>query len=392
MLSTGFSFGDESQYLAEVKPLLSEKCYSCHGRLKQEGGLRLETRELMVQSDVVVPSAPSNSELLARVLANDDSRMPPPEEGASLKPDEIDVLRRWIAGGAMAPDEDIPQPPSQHWAFTPIQRPPTPETEFANPIDALLQQVRDQKGVQVAHRAPRSIRLRRLYLDLIGLPPSHIQLNDERPWSQIVDDLLHSPQHGARWGRHWMDVWRYSDWYGLGKQLRYSQKHLWHWRDWIIRSLNQDKGYDRMIQEMLAGDELDPANQDAVTGTGFLARNYYLFNRTTWLDGTIEHTCKAFLGITLNCAKCHDHKYDPISQLDYYRMRAIFEPHQVRLDPVPGEVDLDKDGLPRAFDDQIDAATYLHVRGDPKRPDKTTPVEPRCAGISREISTGNKLR
>ena len=115
---------------------------------------------------------------------------------------------------------------------------------------------------------------------------------------------------------------------------------------------------------------------DVVRATGFLARNYYLFNRTTWLDNTIEHTGKALFGLTLNCAKCHDHKYDPISQLDYYRFRAIFEPHQVRLDPVPGEVDFDKDGLPRVFDEHIDAPTYLHKRGDPKHPDTSKTISP----------------
>ena len=109
-----------------------------------------------------------------------------------------------------------------------------------------------------------------------------------------------------------MDVWRYTDWYGLGDQLRNSQKHIWRWRDWIIESLNEDKGFDAMVLEMLAADELYPADRDRLRATGFLARNYYLFNRTTWLDSTIEHTGKAFLGLTLNCAKCHDHKYDPI--------------------------------------------------------------------------------
>jgi len=218
--------------------------------------------------------------------------------------------------------------------------------------------------------------LRRLYLDLIGLPPTAEQLADEEDFEQIVDRLLASPHYGERWGRHWMDVWRYSDWFGLGEQLRNSQKHLWRWRDWIVNSLNLDKGYDRMILEMLAGDELDPENPDVVVGTGFLARNYYLFNRTTWLDDTSEHTGKAFLGLTINCAKCHDHKFDPISQVDYYRFRAIFEPHQIRLDAVPGQTDFDIDGLPRAFDDHPDAETWLHVRGNPADPDKTTRIEP----------------
>ena len=211
-------------------------------------------------------------------------------------------------------------------------------------------------------------------LDLIGLPPSLEQLHDERRWEEIVDQLLLSPHHGERWGRHWMDIWRYSDWYGLGEQLRNSQKHIWHWRDWIIESLNQDKGYDQMILEMLAGDELAPSDPEVLRATGFLARNYYLFNRTTWLDSTIEHTGKAFLGLTLNCAKCHDHKYDPISHVDYYNFRAIFEPHQVRLDPIPGVDDFELDGLPRVFDNDLHVETLLHLRGDPKNPDQETRI------------------
>ena len=127
---------------------------------------------------------------------------------------------------------------------------------------------------------------------------------------------------------------------------------------------------------MLAGDELAPEDPDTLRATGFLARNYFLFNRTTWLDSTIEHTGKAFLGLTLNCAKCHDHKYDPIEMKDYYTFRAIFEPHQVRLDPIPGEPDLDKAGLPRVFDDHLEAVTYIHKRGDPKQPDKNEFIAP----------------
>ena len=123
-----------------------------------------------------------------------------------------------------------------------------------------------------------------------------------------------------------MDIWRYTDGYGLDDQLRNSQRHMWHWRDWIVEALNSDKGYDRMIVEMLAADEAAPEDRDALRATGFLARNYYLFNRTTWLDETIEHTARAFLGVTMQCVKCHDHKYDPITQVDYYRMRAVFEP------------------------------------------------------------------
>lgn len=374
-------------YLIDIKPLLAEKCYSCHGALKQEAGLRLETRELMDDGGVIVAGDLDESELLIRISANDDRRMPPHGEGSALHVDEIALIRRWIAEGAGAPDEPTPQSPKEHWAFQPIQSPKSPVIASGNPIDALLEQTRREAGVTTVDEAARTIAIRRLYLDLIGLPPSQKQLDDDRPWNLIVDELLSSPAHAERWARHWMDVWRYSDWYGLGKQLRVSQKHLWHWRDWIIHSLMADKGYDRMVMEMIAGDELSPNDPDVVAATGFLARNYYLFNRTTWLDNTIEHTGKAFLGLTLNCAKCHDHKYDPVSQLDYYRFRAIFEPHQVRLDVVPGETDFEKDGLPRVFDDHIDEPTYLHVRGDAKNPDTSKKISPGVPAILDHFAT-----
>ena len=135
----------------------------------------------------------------------------------------------------------------------------------------------------------------------------------DRAYEALVDQLLASPQYGERWGRHWMDVWRYSDWDGFGAEVRESQPHIWRWRDWIVESLNQDLPYDRMIVAMLAADEADPRDADSSRATGFLVRNWYKFNRNVWLDDTVEHTAKAFLGITLNCAKCHDHKYDPIS-------------------------------------------------------------------------------
>ena len=375
-------------YITHIKPLLATKCYSCHGAGKQEAGLRLETRELILRGGdsgaVVAINDARASLLLERVRADADSRMPPADEGAALTSAEVALLQRWIDQGAVAPDEEIPAAPAKHWAFQPIHKPelpPAAEGSPKNPIDILLAARHADRELKPQPRASQTILIRRLYLDLIGLPPTLKQLQDPRSWEEIVDELLASPHHGERWGRHWMDVWRYSDWYGLGAQLRYSQKHMWHWRDWIIDSLNNDKGYDRMIQEMLAGDEIAPTDPKAIAGTGFLARNYYLFNRTTWLDSTIEHTGKAFLGLTLNCAKCHDHKYDPITQQDYYRFRAIFEPHQVRLDPVPGTTDFEQDGLPRVFDDQPDARTFLHRRGNPADPDTDTAISPGVPAI-----------
>ncbi len=367
-------------YLTQIKPLLAEKCYSCHGALKQESALRLETRDLMLtggaSGPALTPGNPAESLLLQRISTRDDDQMPPHGEGSPLKPDQIKLLRQWINEGCNTPAELVPVDPADHWAFQKLSFSKQQADPPGNPIDLLLSQKRTEAGIQTGPPASKRTLIRRLYLDLIGLPPTQTQIDDERAIQEIIDELLHSPQHGERWARHWMDVWRYSDWYGLGKQLRNSQKHLWHWRDWIINSLNKDKGYDQMIVEMLAGDESNPENLESIAGTGFLARNYYLFNRTTWLDSTIEHTSKAFLGLTMNCAKCHDHKYDPITQRDYYRLRAIFEPHQVRLDPLPEATDFEKSGLPRVFDDNINRVTYLHRRGDPQSPDKTQAISP----------------
>ncbi|WP_144981965.1 PSD1 and planctomycete cytochrome C domain-containing protein [Gimesia aquarii] len=377
-------------YLKEIKPIFAEKCYACHSALKQEAELRLETRELMLNGGdsgaVLHPSKPDQSLLLQRIMAQEDEQMPPPEEGSRLSAHEIALIKTWIAQGAKTPQEEIPGSPKDHWSFQPPVKTKVPQTHSGNnsqnPIDAFLEQQRKQKKLITVAPAGKRVLLRRVYLDLIGLPPTEDEIqnfvNDScyDAYEKVVQKLLASPQYGERWGRHWMDIWRYTDWYGLGKQLRYSQKHIWHWRDWIIESLNHDSSYAEMVQDMLAADELKPTDHQALRATGFLARHYYLFNRTTWLDSTLEHTSKAFLGLTMNCAKCHDHKYDPLTNLDYYQMRAIFEPYQVRLDALPGETDLEKNGLPRVFDAHTDAKTYVHIRGNEKAPDKTRELKP----------------
>src|SRR5260221_10270524 len=140
-----------------------------------------------------------------------------------------------------------------------------------------------------------------------------------------------------------MDFGRYPDGAGYGPEVRDSQRHVGRWRDWIVESLNAGKGYDRMVTEMLAADEVSPADPDTLRATGFLARNWFMFNRNVWLDNTVEHTAKAFLGLTMNCARCHDHKYDPVAQKEYFEFRAFFEPHDVRLDRIPGQPDPKKD-------------------------------------------------
>jgi len=258
--------------------------------------------------------------------------------------------------------------------------PPAPPGWGRNPVDAFVAAEHRRRGLQPRPEAPRPVLLRRLYLDLIGLPPTreelHAFLADRSPdaYEKVVDRLLADPRHGERWARHWMDVWRYSDWDGYGNEVRNSQPHIWRWRDWIVDSLNADKGYDRMVREMLAGDELAPDDPAVLPATGFLVRNWHKFSRHETLTRLIEGTGKAFLGLTLNCARCHDSKYDPISQEEYFGFRAFFEPYDIRTDRVGGELDTGKDGIARAYDAHPQAETFFLIQGDDRKPDKTRPA------------------
>lgn len=392
----------EVDYAREVKAVLAARCGACHGALKQESDLRVDTAASLIAGGLsgpaVEPGSAATSELILRITSADADRMPPPEEGAPLTAEEIAAIRQWIDAGAPAPPDEVGEAdPRDHWAFKPPQRPAVPTVAdpawVRNPIDAFIAADRDAHGLAPQSPADKRLLLRRVHLDLVGLPPTREQLAafdaDQSPdaYERVVDRLLASPQYGERWGRHWMDVWRYSDWWGLGAELRNSQKHIWHWRDWIIESLNADVPYDEMVRQMIAGDELYPADVDKLRATGYLARSYFLFNRTTWMDEVVEHTSKGFLGLTMNCCKCHDHKYDPLAQTDYYRLRAFFEPYQVRTDKVPGQLDVQIDGVPRVFDCNLDAATYLHERGNEAMPRTDEPLSP---GLP-EILGGDQL-
>ena len=384
------SHGDDSAYLKQIKPVLKARCYACHGALKQESGLRLDTAAEMIDAGIL-----ANGELVQRIRSVDhEERMPP--EGEALQSHQIQTIIKWIDSGAPVPENEQPDSnPASHWAFQPFKKNDLPESNSSNPIDALLEISRREHAAsrKNAHKlvpnpsAPPIVLIRRLYLDLTGLPPTEKQIDSflENPstanYQQTVAELLNSPQHGERWARHWMDIWRYSDWWGLGQQHRNSQKHIWHWRDWIIESLNKDVAYDEMIRQMLAADELYPKDQSKLRATGYLGRNWFLFNRHQWLDETVEHVGKGLLGLTMNCAKCHDHKYDPISHEDYYSMRAFFEPYQLRLDMIEGEVDFEKDGIPRVFDAYPETPTYLFVRGDENNPDKSVSLKPKVPEI-----------
>jgi mono/diheme cytochrome c family protein len=399
-------------YLRDVKPIFAERCFACHGALSQESELRLDTAAQMLAGGDSGPAIdvddPAASLLLERVSDPDESsRMPP--EGEPLSVDEIELLRRWIAAGAAAPEDEQPEvDPRDHWSFRPIVRPEVPvvddEDWSGNPIDRFIAARHAAEGLTASPPAANSTLLRRLYLDLIGLPPSRDELRaflaDEAPdaYERVVDDLLARPQYGERWGRHWMDVWRYSDWYGRRNvpDVMNSYPQIWRWRDWIVGSLNDDRGYDEMVRQMLAADELCPTVDENIVATGFLVRNWFKWNYNQWMKDNVEHVGKAFLGLTLNCCHCHDHKYDPISQEEYFAFRAIFEPLELRQDRVPGLPDPGEfkkyvyaesygpiaAGMIRVFDERLDAETYMYEGGDArKRIEGRGPVEPGVPAI-----------
>lgn len=408
LLSVPATLHADDTYQKRLQPLFKDRCFSCHGALKQKGGLRLDTIAFMKEGGntgpVLSPSKPDDSELLRRLQATDKSRMPPHDEGEAFTPQQLALVRTWIQDGAKGPaQEKAEEDPRKHWSFQVVVRPPVPAPKNAdwskNPMDAFISTEHERLGLNPVGPASREVSLRRVYLDLIGLPPTqeelHAFLKDDGQdaFEKVVDQLLARPQYGERWGRHWMDVWRYSDWYGRRSlnDVRNSAPQIWRWRDWIVDSLNEDKGYDRMVMEMLAADEIDPGNDRTAVATGFIVRNWYALNQHELLRNMVEHTGKAFLGLTFNCCHCHDHKYDPISHEDYFRMRAIFEPLGLRQDAVPGEPDpgpferyvypnsrkLQKLGLVRAYDEHVDAKTHMYLAGDErqKAPDKP-PIAP----------------
>jgi Protein of unknown function (DUF1553)/Protein of unknown function (DUF1549)/Planctomycete cytochrome C len=396
--TTAVHANGQDDYLERVRPLLSEKCAACHGALKQEAGLRLDAGQLILRGGdsgpVVSPDDVTASTILERVTSSDpDEQMPPPDAGSALDSAQVEILREWISKGAVIPsDEPIPVRPEDHWAWQPPLRPvleqPAGETDHVvNPIDRMLIRHWHANGITPLPPGDPLLLLRRVHLDLTGLPPSPAQqkefVEDDSLdcWSRTVDRLLDDPAHGERWARHWMDVWRYSDWDGYRQQVRGSQRHIWHWRDWIVESLNADTGYDQMIREMLAADELYPEDINALRATGFLVRNFHNSNRDIWLDAAVEHTAKAFMALTVNCARCHDHKYDPIPQREYYAFRAIFEPYHVRVDRVPGESNLVKAGVPRVYDKSPDAKTFLYIGGNERLKDEDNPLQPAMPSI-----------
>lgn len=380
-------------YEGQIRPLLKERCYACHGALKAQAGLRLDTVAAMLEGGdsgpAIEPGESEFSPLVERIIEHDEAlRMPP--EGEPLTDEQVTLIRSWIDAGAAAPSDETPEPdPREHWAFQAPTRPQVPDAGAGwarDPIDAFLAAEYDRLGLEPLGEAPPHVLLRRLYLDLIGLPPTREELLEfladpsDAAYERVVDRLLADPRHAERWARHWMDVWRYSDWYGRRAvpDVLNSYAMIWRWRDWIVNKLDEDAGYDHLLRMMLAADELAPNDPEELPATGYVVRNFYRWNYNTWMADSVEHTGKAFLGLTINCAHCHDHKYDPIRHEDYFAFRAFFEPIELRHDRVPGEPDPGPypkyeygkaykpitSGMVRIFDEKLDAETFLYTRGE----------------------------
>lgn len=312
---------DSAEYESTIKPLLKQRCTACHGSFKQQGDLRLDAGALIPKT--------IHSELLDRVTSDDESiRMPP--EGARLTDEQVTALRNWFAAGASYPnDEVIPETPEEHWSFHPVKRPPIPASNHQHPIDAFHFADRPAPA-----RASENALLRRIYLDLIGLPPTIADQDAfaaDRNLNAVIDALLDRPEYGERWARHWLDVVRYADTNGYERDAE--KPFVWRYRDYVIESLNNDKPFNRFVLEQIAGDELPDASVETTIATGFLRLGHWddepadpPTDRFDQLDDIVSTTSQAFLGLTMGCARCHDHKFEPLSVTDYYSLVAVFNP------------------------------------------------------------------
>ncbi len=328
-------------FVRDVEPLLARHCYDCHGPDLQESDLRLDIPALALRGGnrgpALVPGKPEKSLLLQVVEGKHELTMPP--EGERLTAQEIAVLRRWVAAGAKAPERPVPRRRSDHWAFQPVRRPELPLVRnpswCRNPIDRFVLARLEAAGMQPSPPANRYTLIRRVYLDLLGLLPSPEEVDrfvsDPRPdaYQRLVDRLLASPHYGERWARHWLDVARYADSNGYTID---GPRQIWKYRDWVIQALNRNMPFDQFIIEQLAGDLLPQPTTDQLVATGF-HRNT-LINQEGGTDpeqfrveavaDRVNTTGAVLLGLTLECARCHDHKYDPISQREYYQLFAFF--------------------------------------------------------------------
>ncbi len=341
---------DPIDFGRDVRQILSDNCFLCHGpdEATRQADLRLDVRAEAIEYGAIAPGQLNDSQLWARITSDDpDLVMPPPNSGKQLTGQEQQTLRRWIEQGAKY---------SQHWAFAPPVRPKLPEvsdpTWVRNPIDRFVLKKLEQHGLEPSPQADPITLVRRLYLDLVGLPPSPAEIDRHLPdqkssaYAQLTEELLASEHFGERWARLWLDAARYSDSDGYEKD---KQRSVWFYRDWVINAMNQDMPYRDFIVQQIAGDLLPDAGQSERVATGFL-RNSMVNEeggadpeqfRVEGMFDRMDAIGKAILGITTQCAQCHTHKYDPLSQREYYQMFAalndfheaiitVFTPEQAR--------------------------------------------------------------
>ena len=376
-------------FAARVAPLLASKCGACHGPEGAESGFRIDDRAKAIAggdsgSVGIVPGKPEESELFVRIsTADKESRMP--ADGEPLSDDEQSLLKEWIAAGGVWPDdmqslaelmpkgEAKPLKGQNHWAFQPLVRPPVPTAPPGTaPIDAFLAEKLAAAGLAMNPEADPRTLIRRVSFDLIGLPPSPEEIaafedacrmagGIDGPYRDLVDRLLASPHYGERWARHWLDVVRFAESHGF--EMNKARPNAWPYRDWVIESLNADKPYDQFVKEQLAGDQLG-----ADAATGFLVGGpkdevgspdpvLTSNQRADELHDMVGTTGSALLGLTVGCARCHDHKFDPIPQVDYYAMKAVFE----------GVKHGDRDVLPPDNDERVKKVAALQAELAPLR-------------------------
>lgn len=363
-------------YSRQIKPLLSKHCQECHGPLKQQSGLRVDSgRGLRNGGDsgpAIVPKDAGTSLLIHAVTGTEGaSKMPP--EGPGLTAVEIQLLKDWITAGAPFPDDEVTVAAvargTDHWAFQPVRHPLPPsvksQAELQGPLDRFVVARLEGIGLSPSPAADRSTLIRRLSLDLRGIPPTpeelHEFIDDPAPdaYERLVDRLLASPHFGERWGRDWLDVARYADSNGFTRDM---PRTIWKFRDWVVAALNRNQPFNEFVIEQLAGDLLPSASLDQLVATGF-HRNTLVneeggtdpeqFRVESVID-RVNTTGTVFLGLTVGCAQCHDHKYDPISQREYYQLYAYFNNTAFTgSDPTAPRID-----VPSA--DQIE-------RGEPER-------------------------
>ncbi len=358
---------DADFFQRQIQPILSENCYKCHSHTadKIKGGLVLDSLAGALKGGdtaaAIVPGKPEESLLLKAVSYTDpDLQMPPRDK--KLAPEQIAALTVWIKNGAAWPPAPtrggamvtrargaITDADRQWWSFQPLREPKIPDAGDGgwarNPVDKFIFARLQPEGLKPSPEAGRAALIRRVTFDLTGLPPSPAEVAafaaDQSPdaYERLVDRLLASPRYGERWARHWLDLVRYAESDGY-KSDEY-RPNVWPYRDYVIRSLNADKPYDRFVQEQLAGDELFPGDPEATVATSFLRLGIYEYNNrdvrgqwTTILNDLTDVTGDLFLGLGVQCARCHDHKFDPILQKDYYRLQAFFAPILPREDIV----------------------------------------------------------